>query len=239
MKKTLITAILFTVSFSSSFAQLSKSPQASFRPSEKLFTLTPKPMYGDRELAIGGHVSFMKLFSANTMIGIGVNGLFSSDGERNAYFGDISQFFGGKIVESTYATASSNQTSPTQVDVDLTSKFKATAARVGWRRYLVNDITEEGFKMYFHLQAGVMFFKGTTEASAYDATEYNLSFEPELVASGLFLGAGYGLESRIGEKASIFGDLNLTVPANNANGVAIEVEIPATLLISIGTRFTL
>ena len=101
MKKTLITAILFTVSFSSSFAQLSKSPQASFRPREKLFTLTPKPMYGDRELAIGGHVSFMKLFSANTMIGIGVNGLFSSDGERNAYFGDISQFFGGKIVLHT------------------------------------------------------------------------------------------------------------------------------------------
>jgi hypothetical protein len=239
MKKQLILTLILFVSVLNSFGQKRHSPQNSWKPSEKFQFSGLKPMYGDKEIAIGGHASIMKLFGSNTMFGIGVNGLYSGDAERNAYFVDISQFFGGKVVESTYAYANSSAVDPRQVDVELTSKFTSTVVRGGWRRYLVNDISEEGFKMYFNIEAGVMLFKGKTEATDYDENDYNFSFEPEFTASGLFLGGGYGFESRVSEKASLFGELNLTIPATSANGTALEVEIPGTILISFGARFTL
>lgn len=192
----------------------------------------------DRILGIGVHTSILKLFSDNpTLKGFGINALYSSDGEKNAFYGDFSYYLPGKKSSSDYATAFSSATSPSQYDITVDSKIKGMGFRVGYRRYIINDIADEGFKMYFQFALGMLLFNGTSSTStAVDPNLYYTSFEPTWTASGFTIGGGMGAEFCVNETVNIFAEGNLNVPANTANGEAIEVEIPASLQPVIGVR---
>lgn len=240
IKKRLITGLLISLPFFYSFAgtpPFAKKTMLSFETEEASLS---RRRGSDKLFEVGGQVSMLKLLGGTgtpMLIGFGVNGLFSLSGERSAFYGDFSYYLPGTQTNSGYANAHSSLVTPSQVDIVINTKISGAGLRFGYRKYLINDITDDGFKLYFQVGAGLLLFKGSSSSTGYDATTYYPQYEPESTAVGFTIGGGFGGEYRISEKLSCFGEANINIPANTVNGQAVEVEIPVSAQIVIGARF--
>ena len=241
IKKTIISGLLISCSIFNSFAgeeSLVKKTTLSFENNKPSQFSKRRSHGGDKVIGVGGQVSVLKLFGGNpTLIGFGVNGLLSLDGEKNAFFGDFSYYLPGTQTSTDYAYAHSSLTYPSQMTIDVKTKISGMGLRVGFRRYFINEVSDEGFKIYMQAAAGVLLFKGSSVASGYDSELYYTTIEPESTATGFTIGGGFGGEYSLASKLNIFAEANMNVPANQANGEAIEVEIPFSAQMLIGARF--
>lgn len=243
MKKIFIAATLLTTNVLSSTAgtdPFSNRTIPQLKDKKTSFS-SSRGRTSDNTIGVGGHASFLKLFGSggSALIGIGINGLYSSDGERNAFFGDFTYYFPGKITGTSYANAYSSTTSPSQIEINTETKITTLGLRIGYRRYLINDVSEEGFKAYLNVAAGLLMIKGTTVSTTttYDVSLYDEQFEPTVSLSGFTIGGGIGAEYSLASKVNLFCEANINVPANTVNGAEVEVEIPIFAQILIGARY--
>ncbi|MGZ4056828.1 MAG: hypothetical protein ACXVPU_04520 [Bacteroidia bacterium] len=239
MTKKIIFLALFTSGLIFS-AEAGNEPLSTNKNVQLEKNLFSKPKHSsDKVFGIGAQFSMLKLLGSGmpSLKGFGINALFSPKGNKNAFFADFNYYLHGTQNSSDYATAYSSTTDPQQVDITVATKISGVGFRVGFRRYMIKDISEDGFKLYFHACAGILAFKGSSTSSGYDPALYSTAFEPTSTALGFTIGGGFGAEYSIQSKVNIFLEGDLNIPANNVNGQDVEVEIPISLQAVVGVRF--
>jgi hypothetical protein len=111
-----------------------------------------------------------------------------------------------------------------------------------YKYYLGGTEYEDDFAFYALAGAGVAFYtyKSTTE-SFDDKLYYANGYEGDKLTenySGFSLNAGIGAEFLLGDNPA-FVELKMLLPANQANGQYIEVEVPTFFHLTAGYRFSL
>jgi hypothetical protein len=237
-RKTFILAFLTTCMASSVIAgDMPLSQKEKTFLSEDLFTSKHRRSSSDKVIGIGAQISLLRPIGIPSLIGFGVNGIFSPSGEKNAYFAEFNYYLPSKQTNTETAYALSSATNPERINVDVTTKLSALQFRVGFRRYMIKDVSEDGFKLYLNVHAGALIFRGVNTTSDYNSSLYSISSDPTFNAFGFIIGGGLGAEYSIQEKMNIFVEGNINIPANNVNGEEVEVEIPVTLQPTIGFRY--
>jgi hypothetical protein len=205
--------------------------------------LAPSKMFmdnSDRVIGVGVNLNFIKLFGGNpSLFGFGANALYSKKGDKNSFFGDFAYYLPGTKKGTTYGNSNSSLISPSQIEVDVTTKISGIGARVGYRRYFMKEISEDGFNIYGQLYAGIMIFNGKNTLGTYD-TKYSVQLEPTSSASGFIIGGGLGMEYSISSKLHIFAEPNFSFPAsayNSRDGFVEEIQVPPSVSLNAGVRF--
>lgn len=201
--------------------------------------VTKSTRSSDAVFGIGAQFSALKLFGTGSpsLKGFGINALLSPNGEKNAFFAEFNYYLPGELTSSNYAYAFSSATSPSSLDITVKTKISGIGFRVGFRRYMIKEVSEEGFKLYFQAHAGLLLFSGKSTSSGFDPNLYYATYEPTSTAYGFTIGGGFGGEYCIAEKINIFLEGNLLIPANNVNGEEVEVQIPISFQSVVGVRF--
>ena len=191
----------------------------------------------DKVIGVGVQMGMCKLLGGGPMlIGFGVNGLFSPDGEKTAFYVDFNYYLGASQSSQTTVHALSSQTYPSSMNIDIKTTISGMGFSAGYRRYLINDVSEEGFKMYFQAGLGILLFSEVSTTDAVNPMYDSPSLDPA-TATGITLGGGIGFEYSLASKINIFVEGNIAIPANKSNGQTIEVEIPITLQPKFGVRY--
>jgi hypothetical protein len=115
-------------------------------------------------------------------------------------------------------------------------KIKFANLTIGAKRYFVGDY-ESDFGFYGFIDLGLMLAPATTEVGTYDSDLYYTTVtdgEFELLSSWI-IGPGLGLEKDF-DFGYIFADLKFNLPATSANGVAVDIDIPASFMVNAGVR---
>ncbi|MGB0176330.1 MAG: hypothetical protein ACPF9D_04135 [Owenweeksia sp.] len=189
------------------------------------------------QISIGGQVSYLNLFGGSGLknFGLGVKGDYALNDET-VLSGGVNYYLPSTYSDFTYGTANSSQTSPTQIEIDVEYKVSFIHLYFGGRRYFVGDY-EDDFGFYGLAEVGLLMAPVTTTLGEYDESRYNTSIEDgakeTLINFTLNLGVGVEKELDFGY---IFGDLKLNLPANQANGQYVPVEIPTSLSVNAGVR---
>ncbi|MBS1635535.1 MAG: hypothetical protein JST26_06390 [Bacteroidetes bacterium] len=192
---------------------------------------------GGTAFGVGVQSSALKLLGNKMLIGFGLNGLYAPGGGKNAFFTDFTYYMPGIQTSTDYGYAYSSLTEPSEVTVQVQTKITGFGFRIGYKRYLIHEVSEEGFKMYFQAAVGVMAFKGTNTTTGYDKSEYYTVVEPVSAAVGYPIGGGLGFEYSIRSKINIYLEGNINIPANTVNGEQIEVQIPVSAQGVFGLRY--
>ena len=190
------------------------------------------------QISVGGQVSYLNVFGGTGLksFGFGVKGDYALDDETVLSLGG-NYYLPSTYSEFTYATAYSNFTTPSQVEVDVEYKVSFIHVYFGGRRYFVGDY-EDDFGIYGLAEVGLLMAPVTTTLGEYDESQYYTTVQDgakeTLVNFTLNIGAGVEKELDFGY---IFGDLKLNLPANQANGEYVPVEIPTSVSVNAGVRF--
>ena len=86
------------------------------------------------------------------------------------------------------------------------------------------------------LDVGLMLAPVKYEYASYDQTAYSLYENENTMLFNFSIGGGIGAEYKVGP-GSVFSNLYLSLPANNVNGVVVEVSIPPAIGLSLGYRY--
>lgn len=78
--------------------------------------------------------------------------------------------------------------------------------------------------------------KYETEVDQYDETLYNLSVSDDETASNFMITLGVGVEKGF-DFGYIFTDAKQNLTSNEENRQALEVEIPASVMLNVGHRY--
>lgn len=108
------------------------------------------------QFSAGGQVSYLNLFGGTGIksLGFGLKGEYGYS-DNTVITGGVNYFLGSKFSETTYGNAASNQTSPSQIEVDLEYKITFIHLYVGAKRYFVGEY-EDDFGLYGIGEAGYM-----------------------------------------------------------------------------------
>jgi hypothetical protein len=192
------------------------------------------------QFSLGGQVSFLNLFGGTGLknFGLGVKGEYAQS-EKTILYGGINYFLASKYSDMTYANALSSLTSPSQIEVDVEYKVSFFHIYVGAKRYFIGDY-EEDFCFYGFAEAGLLMAPVLTTLSGYDKSLYSATAVDgsKETLTNFTLGFGPGIEKKF-DFGYIFSDIKLTLPANQANGETVEVQIPASFGINVGVRIPL
>jgi hypothetical protein len=244
LKKTIISGLLISCAIVNSFAgevvSIKTLPLSFEKFQQPKLSLTKGMAVGMGDglvIGVGGQVSILKLFGAGKppLIGFGVNGLFVTEGEMNAFFGDFSYFLPKTITDSDKGYAIDYSTSPSEIDVEIKRKISAMQIRFGYRRYFMNEFSDEGFKFYIQSAFGAFLFKGTNTFSSVINPDYYTEVEPTFTAPSFFIAAGGGAEYTLSSSIGFFGEANLNIPINFINKLT-DFKIPFAAQISFGAR---
>ena len=135
------------------------------------------------------------------------------------------------------AFASSNQTMPSSIEVKYTNKIPVFHLYAGVKKYFVGEYDDEDFGFYAMGEAGFMIANYSTDVDSYDETMYNLTVSEDEAASNFMIGLGAGVEKGF-DFGFVFFETKLQLAANEQNGVAVEVEIPASFMLNLGYRYS-
>ena len=187
------------------------------------------------QFSLGAQFSYVKFFGGSEVknSGLGLQGQYGLSEDKVVY-GGFNLYKAYEQKGSFSAQASSNQTSPSTIDVDFTNKIPLTNVYIGFKKYFVGEYDDENFGFYGLLEMGYMGSKYTYDLDDYDDVAYNLTVEDETV-SNFMITLGTGIEKGF-DFGYLFSDLKLNIPANQENGEAVEVEIPASFSFNLGYR---
>lgn len=188
------------------------------------------------QLSVGAQFSRMSFLAGSEVKNNGF-GLLGSYGLSNGIvaYGGFNYYLPYEAEGTYLANASSNQTSPSTVDVKFTQKIPVFHLYAGAKKYFVGDYDDENFGFYAMGEAGFMIANVSTDVGSYDQTLYNLTVSEDEAASNFMIGLGAGVEKGF-DFGYIFLDAKLQLAANEENGVAVEVEIPASFMLNVGYR---
>lgn len=191
------------------------------------------------QLSLGGQVSYLNLFGGTGLksFGVGVKGDYAID-DKTVLSGGLNFYLPSTLTEGAYANAFSNQTSPSQIVIDTENKISFIHLYFGGKRYFVGDY-EDDFGFYGLAEIGILLAPTTTTLEEFDESKYYSTVEEgRETLSNFTINFGAGVEKEI-DFGYIFLDLKLNLPANQANGQAVAVEIPFSASINAGVRIPL
>lgn len=232
------TAILSVLIFCCTFTNL----MAVEKPLSKKITCIsetktiPKPNEG-RCFGLGAQLTSLSLMGTGTTYGLGINGLFSATGKKQAYFVDFNYYFPVHSSEKEYLYAKDTAAEEGQLKINVNYKILGKSARFGYRLYFLKDLTDDGFRLYMQAFAGVQFLNVSSTSESYNEKFYTPQYEPAYTCTALLFGGGFGGEYTIGSKLNIFGDMNLNLPVFNVGVIKVDVEIPTAMKFTLGTKF--
>jgi hypothetical protein len=122
--------------------------------------------------------------------------------------------------------------------VTYTDKFSALHIFVHGNYYLVGESGGDELGLYGIFGAGYMSetaksaISTTVDPSKYSTAAYEGSFS----GSGLTIDLGAGVDIPV-SSFKVFGEAQLNLPANSANGETIEVKINSSYCFNLGVRF--
>ena len=187
------------------------------------------------QISGGAQLSYLKLFGGTgiSSLGLGLKGEYAAS-EKVAYLGGFNYYFPENEKYTTIANASSSDLDPNHVDVDYEQKFNFIHIYVGAKYYFAGE-TAGSFGVYGLGEAGYLFAPFTTTVGDVPSG-YHTSLEDGTENVGnLTINFGIGGEGNIGF-GYLFGDVKLNLPANQANGVEVAINIPASASFNAGVR---
>ncbi len=192
------------------------------------------------QISLGGQASFIHLFGKTGIntFGIGVKGDYAKS-EKIVITAGFNYFIPSTYSDYTYGNSFSSMTSPSQIDVDVDYKVSLYHVFVGGKYYLVNDC-EDDFGLYGIAEAGLMMGAVTTTLGDFNDNLYYTSMDDgaKESLSNFTLDIGIGGEFDL-DFGYLFADLKLLLPVNTVDGQTVEVEIPASVSLSVGVRIPL
>jgi hypothetical protein len=106
-----------------------------------------------------------------------------------------------------------------------------------YKYYLGRNSGYEDGGFYLFAGAGLQMAKATTTLGDYDKTLYYTTLDDgaERVFQPILRG-GSGFEFNVGP-GFLYGEAFLNIPANNVNGVSVDINLPASAGLQLGYRF--
>lgn len=183
------------------------------------------------QISIDGQVNFQRMSDIGGMTGFGLRGEYAQSEKIGIRVG-FDYLFGNST--DYEASAYSNGSGPS-IGVKYTESYSIINITAGGKYYFVGDY-EEDFGIYGLLDVGLMLAPVKYEYDSYDQTMYSLYENENTMLFNFSIGGGIGAEYKVGP-GSVFSNLYLSLPANNVNGVVVEVSIPPAIGLSLGYRY--
>jgi hypothetical protein len=191
------------------------------------------------QISIGPQLGYSYSFSGIRNINLGIRGDYQLE-DNSGIAVSLGYHLPYKFEDEISLIARSSTTPSAKVLTnDRISGIKLLA---NYKYYLGGTEYEDDFAFYALAGAGISFYtyKSTTEpfdqnlysANGYEGDKLSESF------LGFSLNAGIGAEFLLGDNPA-FVELKLLLPANQANGQSIEVDIPTFFHLTAGYRFSL
>jgi hypothetical protein len=138
--------------------------------------------------------------------------------------------------ESLTANAYSSSTTPSSVDVTLTTKTKVMMFNLDARKFFGDGDNEDG-GFYGLIGIGLAIASPTYEFSSYNSSLYSIGFGTGLPesTSQLYIRGFLGYEKSL-DRMKFFGEAGLGIPANKQGDQIVEVNLPAYFNFNIGLR---
>ena len=185
------------------------------------------------QISIDGMVKFQGMATVGAMSGIGLRGEYHLQ-DRLGIRAGFDYFFGKSTDYVASGSAFSSVTSPSYIDVNYTESYSIINVAVGGKYYFVGDY-EEDFGFYGLVDVGILLAPVKYEYEAYNASLYDVYEGENTMLFNFSIGGGVGVEYKVGP-GSVFGDVYLTVPANQVDGLVVEVQVPPAAGLSLGYR---
>lgn len=193
------------------------------------------------QLSVGGHFSSINFLAGsevkNTGFAISVNYGLDDIKDGLVAYGGIGIYSAYKQEGSFVASANSNTTVPSNLNVNYTNELPLTNVFIGLKKYFVGDYDDENFGIYGIGQLGYMSSKSTLKIDNYDEANYSLNLiEGDDKASNFMISLGAGFEKGF-DFGFFFGEAKINLTANEENGQQVLVEIPASTELNVGYRY--
>lgn len=186
------------------------------------------------QISGGAHTNFTKYLGdyGYKSLGLGVSGEYSPDEERSSIRGSFTFGLPSTTTFSTYLSSGSNMVPSTQITV--TQKTSFMQLWVDYKFYLGGNSSYDDGGFYLFGGLGLTMASAKYTPSAYNTDLYSYDDSPERVFQPI-LRFGPGFELPVA-KGYLYGEGYLNLPANRANGVEIEVNIPLSVGLQVGYR---
>lgn len=189
------------------------------------------------QISIGGHYSYLHFFGDTGLkhSGFGIRVDYPIN-EKMIFTGGINYYLTSKFTDFIYVTATSSQTSPSQLEIDAEYTLNPIHFFIGGKRYLVGNY-EGSFGLYILGEAGYMMAPTSVDLADYDSSNYHTFIEDgsEETLSNITINFGLGLEQKL-PFGYIFADAKAIIPATEANGIKLTYDFPAAYNINAGVR---
>lgn len=186
------------------------------------------------QISGSAHTNYTKYLggSGYNSIGLGLSGEYSPDEEKSSIRVGFTYGLPSSETYNTYLSSSSSLASGTEISVKQKTSFMQLA--LDYKFYLGGNSGYKDGGFYLFGGLGLTFASAKYTPSAYNTDLYYYDDSPERVLQPILrFGPGYELPIANGY---LYGEGFLNLPANRANGVAIEVNIPAAVGLQIGYR---
>lgn len=199
-----------------------------------LFLMLSCSVGAKAQFGIGGQVNWSKYFSSGpSFIGFGANGSIVVGDEYPVRL-SVNYGLPKSTSETTYGSALSSTTSPSQIQVTYEEKISMLNFWLDVQKYFGDGDYEDGGLYGLvgvgYTSAGVKYTVGSYDATRYDVGTFEDTNIGQLGIRGA-LGYDKGLDF-----GNLFGEFGLNLSANQANDQTIEVNLPSFMFVNVGIR---
>jgi hypothetical protein len=231
-----LAVVCFDLSAKTGTAADSAASPLSSAATNNFLLRTPLRHHGP-SFGLGADLGLLKSFGNGINIGIGARAFYAKT-EENVFMVGLKYWLPGAAVEYTeYANAFSSSTTPQQIEIQSKYKYNVIEINAAYSRYFKGDF-EDDFNFYGFIGAGGMLYNLKVTQGSYDQNLYYTSTAEGNKFFGFILKGGLGIEKDLGF-AHLITEAVLNVPANQVNGMAVDISIPVSVGLNAGLRFHL
>lgn len=187
---------------------------------------------GDISFGTEGHLGFIKLGDYKSF-GLGANFIWNAN-EKMSLFAGLEYFLPTAFGEGSNDLTPINSliTPPATVSVS----YKVSVLRINFNgQYYFVKTNDDDFNVFAVVGGSYALASVSESVSGFDASKYTYTSGSSSSVGQLYINLGIGTEIKVGPGYVVVnGQLNL--PANQANGQAIDVNLPGSLLAVAGYK---
>jgi hypothetical protein len=191
------------------------------------------------QLSLSGQTSYMRLFGNSNLnsIGFGMKMDYSNDEESAISLG-INYHLPFNFSKPSIAYANNYTVSPSSIEYTNIKRISIINLSVAYKHYFLGDYVSD-FGMYGIAEIGVFLIPISSSTGDFDHTKYYTDDTENynITIPNFTANAGFGAEKKI-NLGYLFYDTKLNIPVNQLYEDEVEVQIPLSLCINAGIRFT-